>query len=87
MLEFAHQKNAPAVEPPPLPPDFADAPPPVPTGTAAPASHANLLDPLDDESGALDALGPVAPPPKPVAQQAPSHTKWKTFSRRRWFGW
>lgn len=63
LLEFAHQRSAAAVEPPPLPPD-ASAVPSVP---AAPPS--NLLDPFDDELGALDSLGPVAQAPKPAAPQ------------------
>lgn len=57
LLDFAERRNAPA--PPPLPVETA-------AETQASASS-NLLDPLDDELGALDALGPVSKPAKPAA--------------------
>lgn len=67
VLEFARSRAATAAEPPPLPPDLPGGP----TGPAHSASaSSNLLGALDDELGALDSLGPVASPPKPVAQHA-----------------
>lgn len=64
MLDYARERAAAAAEPPPLPPDLPGAP----TQTASSAASSNLLDPLDDELGALDSLGPVDPAPKPAAQ-------------------
>ncbi|MCC6796717.1 MAG: type IV pilus assembly protein PilM [Candidatus Hydrogenedentes bacterium] len=70
LLEFAHHRAVVAAEPPPLPPDL-----PAASGAPAPAApSSNLLDPFDDELGALDSLGPVAPPPKPVVSQPAQQT-------------
>lgn len=70
LLEFAHQRSAAAAAPPPLPPDL----PAAPSASAPAAPSSNLLDPFDDELGALDSLGPVAPPPKPAASQPAPQT-------------
>jgi len=62
ILEFARQGYGEVHEPPSLPPSIpAESPSPA-------ASSGNLLDPLDDELGSLDALGPTSPAPMPVAQ-------------------
>lgn len=65
LLESAHHRAVVAAEPPPLPPDS----PVTPSAPAPAAPSSNLLDPFDDELGALDSLSPVAPPPKPVVSQ------------------
>ncbi|NUM52179.1 MAG: type IV pilus assembly protein PilM [Candidatus Hydrogenedentes bacterium] len=71
LLEYAQQRSAAAAEPPPLPPELPGAP----AEPAMGAASSNLLDPLDDELGALDSLGPVAPAPKPAVQAAPQSEK------------
>ena len=70
LLEFARQRTAAAAAPPPLPQVLPGAP----SSSAPAASSSNLLDPFDDELGALDSLGPVAPTPKPVASQPAQQT-------------